>query len=403
MTASEDENRIVVDFHVHLFAAGHLPRRWFEAIAAHLAAGRPGDGGRRPSVDQLERRVLDPDAALLIADMDAAGVAAAVSHPLDYGLAIGEPSVPIEKIVEHNALLQQRLAGRYYSYTSIDPRAPQRARLHSRRRKEVRAQGRQPLSSGRIRPGVPGIAGGLPRRGEEGLPVLFHTGGANYPMRPRYGSPLLLGDVQAEFPTSNHYRACRLSLSVGRSRRRRPPQPKRLSRNIPVVQVGVAELRRIRRILTEIKSEIGSERLLFGSDHFSGPKVGQKKIELPGPWLAAIRRLPEVTADFTASGCRSDSRRQRALPPQDRRNAPCMKSLAGVRILDLTAYLSGPFATLTMAGLGADVVKIERRDGGDPARTFPPFCGADGTACWSRRRPRTSRWRSSSETAASKA
>ncbi|MGO9772928.1 MAG: CaiB/BaiF CoA transferase family protein [Roseiarcus sp.] len=56
------------------------------------------------------------------------------------------------------------------------------------------------------------------------------------------------------------------------------------------------------------------------------------------------------------------------------------ESLAGVRILDLTAYLSGPFATLTMAGLGADVIKIERRDGGDPARTFPPFCGHDGTA-----------------------
>lgn len=53
-------------------------------------------------------------------------------------------------------------------------------------------------------------------------------------------------------------------------------------------------------------------------------------------------------------------------------------ALAGLRILDLTAYLSGPFATLTMAGLGAEVIKIERRDGGDPARTFPPFCGGGG-------------------------
>ena len=56
------------------------------------------------------------------------------------------------------------------------------------------------------------------------------------------------------------------------------------------------------------------------------------------------------------------------------------KSLSGLRILDLTSYLSGPFATLTLAGLGAEVVKVERRDGGDPARTFPPFCGAAGTA-----------------------
>lgn len=56
------------------------------------------------------------------------------------------------------------------------------------------------------------------------------------------------------------------------------------------------------------------------------------------------------------------------------------KSLQGVRILDLTSYLSGPFATLTLAGLGAEVIKVERRDGGDPARSFPPFCGRAGTA-----------------------
>jgi len=56
------------------------------------------------------------------------------------------------------------------------------------------------------------------------------------------------------------------------------------------------------------------------------------------------------------------------------------KTLAGLKILDLTSYLSGPFATLTLAGLGAEVVKIERRDGGDPSRGFPPFAGTGGSA-----------------------
>lgn len=56
------------------------------------------------------------------------------------------------------------------------------------------------------------------------------------------------------------------------------------------------------------------------------------------------------------------------------------KSLAGLRVLDLTSYLSGPFATLTLAGLGAEVIKIERRDGGDPSREFPPFAGPSGLA-----------------------
>lgn len=49
--------------------------------------------------------------------------------------------------------------------------------------------------------------------------------------------------------------------------------------------------------------------------------------------------------------------------------------LAGIRVFDLTRVLAGPFCTMVMADLGAEVIKIEGPDNPDYTRSIPPFAG----------------------------
>ncbi|MFL4476590.1 CaiB/BaiF CoA transferase family protein [Paeniglutamicibacter sp. MACA_103] len=54
--------------------------------------------------------------------------------------------------------------------------------------------------------------------------------------------------------------------------------------------------------------------------------------------------------------------------------------LAGIKVVDLSKILAGPYATMSLADLGADVTKVEHPQGGDPTRSWgPPVKGTDAT------------------------
>jgi CoA:oxalate CoA-transferase len=54
--------------------------------------------------------------------------------------------------------------------------------------------------------------------------------------------------------------------------------------------------------------------------------------------------------------------------------------LGGLRVLDLTRFLSGPQATLFLSALGAEIIKIDDPATGDPAADAPPFFGPEGVS-----------------------
>ncbi len=59
-----------------------------------------------------------------------------------------------------------------------------------------------------------------------------------------------------------------------------------------------------------------------------------------------------------------------------------MLPLEGLRVLDLSRLLPGPFATLVLADLGADVVKVEDPRGGDALRGVPPLAGGEASGAF---------------------
>jgi crotonobetainyl-CoA:carnitine CoA-transferase CaiB-like acyl-CoA transferase len=57
-------------------------------------------------------------------------------------------------------------------------------------------------------------------------------------------------------------------------------------------------------------------------------------------------------------------------------------ALDGVKVLDFSRVLAGPFATMMLGDLGADVIKVERPDGGDETRSWGPPFDARGQATY---------------------
>lgn len=72
---------------------------------------------------------------------------------------------------------------------------------------------------------------------------------------------------------------------------------------------------------------------------------------------------------------------QRAMDGSSRTGPTPARPLAGVRVIDLTTSYAGPTASMLLADMGADVVKIEKPGSGDDARAWgPPF--VDGRSAW---------------------
>ena len=52
-------------------------------------------------------------------------------------------------------------------------------------------------------------------------------------------------------------------------------------------------------------------------------------------------------------------------------------ALGGIRVIDMTRVLAGPYCTLLLGDMGAEIIKIEVPGHGDDSRKYPPFIGTE--------------------------
>lgn len=79
------------------------------------------------------------------------------------------------------------------------------------------------------------------------------------------------------------------------------------------------------------------------------------------------------------------------LPPPRPRPTGAPLALEGIRVADFSHFIAGPLCSLILGDLGAEVVKIEKSDGGDDFRSLRPQAGRDrsGPFLWANRNKRS--------------
>jgi crotonobetainyl-CoA:carnitine CoA-transferase CaiB-like acyl-CoA transferase len=74
------------------------------------------------------------------------------------------------------------------------------------------------------------------------------------------------------------------------------------------------------------------------------------------------------------------ARAEKPSPPRRARRASASgPPLRGVRVIDLTRVLAGPFCSMALGDMGAEVIKVEEPGKGDDTRGWPPFAGGEAT------------------------
>jgi len=196
---------MIIDSHSHLFDGGWYSSEVHQGSGRFAAAQVEKSTGVYPDVDSLTRQLLsmvtDTTGEKKVSNMDAAGVAKACVFTFDVGLATEtEAKVSIEDQNRMVAEAARRFPDRLIPFFAVDPRRPNGLQMFERAVKEGKMRGLKLYPPGGFFPQDTVCYPYYQKCMEYGVPVLFHSGGTMAPLKTRFGQPICIDDVAADFP-----------------------------------------------------------------------------------------------------------------------------------------------------------------------------------------------------------
>jgi len=194
---------MIIDIHTHLFVEGWLPNKFYHGAARFITHENAKQGIHQSNEevgDYLLQAGSDPDADMLLSEMAEAGIEKSVVFPLDLGLALGEPKVPIDEVNRLFADLGKTHPGKLIPFASVDPRRESAADLFEKGVGEWDMKGLKLHPCSGFYPNQKEVYPLLEIAEQKKLPVIIHSGQIMVPLRGKYAQTIYLDDLAVDFP-----------------------------------------------------------------------------------------------------------------------------------------------------------------------------------------------------------
>ncbi len=194
---------MIVDIHTHLFGMGWIPKEFFYGVARFMTR-EFAKQGIHESNEEIGKTIMegsdDPEAESLLAEMDESGIDKSVLLPIDFGLAMGDPEVPIEEVNKKYSEVAQKHPDRLIAFAGVDPRRKNGLDLFKKCVEEWGMKGLKLHPTTGFYPNQKEVYPFLEKASQWKVPVLIHSGSMMIPLRSKYSQAVYFDDLGADFP-----------------------------------------------------------------------------------------------------------------------------------------------------------------------------------------------------------